>query len=240
MGPAFFLLVGLGAIAAIAMTKKKRDVRVEDEDVTGEDDWGISENNTLADSGTYVGQLGEARWRIYEDPEGYFLFEWRTAEKDGGGSGFPEQDEAGEALWAELQHELGPEVHPETGEPLSEIPEDEPEPEPPDDPTIRKDDWGITTTNHVVDTDLYEGRKALAEWRIYETPAGSFFYVYRSPAGGGGKRDFATQDAAGEALFAELERELGPELREGELRGTPGRRGGLHGARRTPGGEVGP
>jgi hypothetical protein len=228
MGPGFLLLVGLGALVAVAMTKK-RNGAPEDGEVTGEDDWGISERNTLADSGTYVGQLGGANWRIYEDPEGYFLFEWRTEEKDGGGSGFPDQDEAGEALWAELQHELGPEGPPEMGEPLRE-PGEEEEPGAPTGEPVRKDDWGISTTNVVVDADLYEGQRAVAEWRIYANPAGTFFYVYRSPAGGGGKKGFGTQDEAGEALFAELGRELGPETREGEL----------HGQERDPGAGVGP
>jgi hypothetical protein len=231
MGPGFLLLIGLGAIAAVVMTKKRNGAIAENGEVTGEDDWGVSERNTLADSGTYVGQLGGAKWRIYEDPEGYFLFEWRTDDKDGGGSGFPDQDEAGEALWAELQHELGPEGedHPETGDP-PRGPGEEEEPGAPGGAPPRKDDWGISTTNVVVDADVYEGQRTVAEWRIYANPAGTFFYVYRSPAGGGGKKDFGTQNEAGEALFAELERELGPEMREGEL----------HGVKRDPGAGVGP
>lgn len=220
---ALLAVAAVGLVAVVATSKKNGKKADDDDKRPGEDDWGVPDTYKMIDSGTYVGLTDQAQWRIYEDPEGYFAFEWRAEEKDGGGSGFPDQNEAGDALWLELQDKFGPEQMPDsgeqipdTGEPLpmpeEERPEEEPdEPEEALPPTSTKDDWGVSTTATVVDEGTYVGEKAEASWRIYESSNGLFFYVYRSPIGGGGKRNFESQQLAGDKLFGHMERKLGEE-----------------------------
>jgi hypothetical protein len=207
--------LAIAAVAAFAITSKKSKKKTEDDVRAGEDDWGVPDSYELTDSGTYVGLTGQAQYRIYEDPEGYFAFEWRADEKDGGGNGYPTQDEAGDALWDELEDQFGPEQHPETGEPPV-MPEEERPPEPEPDPEIPappepagKDDWGISTANELVDTGQFRGQKAEAIWRIYAEPAGTFLYSWKSQIGGGAKKGFATQEDAGNAAFDHMAK-LGP------------------------------
>jgi hypothetical protein len=207
MTNAILLGAAIGLVAALRGRKKADEEPTKE---VGEDDWGIAETNELVKSGRYVGQLGEIDWRIYKDPDDLFFYEWKWTDNEGGGKGFTTLDEAEEALWQDMQGEVGlelvPEAEPEPGEPPVE-------PEPPLGPMEFAEETAepeepVTMT--LVETGFYEGQRGGVQWSLAVDGNGLYHYTWSWSDNHGKGSDFPSYDAAMTDLFEVMESEVGP------------------------------
>lgn len=207
----------IGLAAALRARKPKGEEPPSD---VGEDDWGVPETNELIKSGRYVGQLGEVDWRVYKDPEDLFFYEWKWTDNEGGGKGFTTLEEAEEALWQDMQGEVGPELVPESDFPLGAEPEiGDPPVDPPVEPPAPtgpgefgeapvEPEEPVTMT--LIETGFYEGQGGGVQWSMAQDGNGLFHYTWSWSENNGKGSDFPTYDEAKADLFEVMESEVGP------------------------------
>jgi hypothetical protein len=110
-------LLAIAALALFATSKKKapNGDEVEDEQETDEGpEGGETTEPVLLEEGFYMSTKGSAPWRIYQESSDSFMYAWKLR-TDGpedtwpvrSEGGYPTQDMAKEALFADMKDELG-------------------------------------------------------------------------------------------------------------------------------------
>jgi len=129
LGPV--ILIG-AAIALFAASKKKTSGEKKPEDGGGAEG-GETTEPVIVDEGWFYGQRGTARWMIFEEPDGSFTWVWRlkiegpeSSWPANQGEPEPTQQDAGEAMFEDMNEAIGPEGLPDVDQFVE--PEEEAEP----------------------------------------------------------------------------------------------------------------